>query len=97
MHPFFRLKWVKLLEKNIDKLFDWFSGNFLKANPDKCQLLINTDENVTLKIKNKTITDSSDQNYLVYYSIINLHNIHGRLAEVKCSCKSSVLYELSAT
>ena len=23
---------IKLLEKNIDKLFDWFSDNFLKAN-----------------------------------------------------------------
>ena len=28
-----------------------FSDNFLKANPDKCHLLINTDENVALKRK----------------------------------------------
>ena len=39
-------KVIKSLEKNIDKLFDWFSDNFLKANPNKCYLLINTDENV---------------------------------------------------
>ena len=45
-------KAVKLIEKNINKLFDWFSDNFLKANPDKCHLLINTDKNVELKIKN---------------------------------------------
>ena len=42
----------KSLEKNIDKFFDWFSDNFLKANLDKCHLLIDTDENVALKIKN---------------------------------------------
>ena len=34
---------IKLLEQNINKLSDWFSNNFLKTNPDKCHLLINTD------------------------------------------------------
>ena len=29
---------VKLLEEIADKLFDWFSNNYLKANPDKCHL-----------------------------------------------------------
>ena len=54
-------KVIKSPEKNIDKLFDWFSDNILKANPDKCLLLINTDENVALKIKNEAITNSSNQ------------------------------------
>ena len=54
----------KLLEKNVEKPFDWFSNNFLKANFDKYHLLINTDENVTLKIKNETITISSNQKLL---------------------------------
>ena len=57
-------KVIESLEKNIDKLFHWFSDNFLKANPDKCHLLINTDENVALKIKNETITNSSNQKVL---------------------------------
>ena len=57
-------KVIQSLEKNIDKLFHWFSDNFLKANPDKCHLLINTDENVTLKIKNETITSSSNEKLL---------------------------------
>ena len=43
-------KVIKLLEKNIKKLFDWLSDNSLKSNPDKCHLLINTDENAALKI-----------------------------------------------
>ena len=33
-------KRIKLLEKNIDEPFGWFSENFLKGNPDKCHLLI---------------------------------------------------------
>ena len=39
-------------------LFDWFPDNILKA---KCHLLININETVTLKIKNETITNSSNQ------------------------------------
>ena len=39
-------KTIKLLEKNIEKLFDWFSDNFLKANPDTCHLLTNIDGNI---------------------------------------------------
>ena len=59
-----RNKVIKSLEKNIDKLFEWLSDNFLKASPDKCHLLINTDEKVALKIKNKAITNSSNQKLL---------------------------------
>ena len=33
-------KVIESLEKNIYKLFYWFSDNFLKTNPDKCHLLI---------------------------------------------------------
>ena len=51
-------------KKNTDKLFDWFSGNFLRADPNKCHLLIVTDKNVTLKIKNETTTNSSYQKLL---------------------------------
>ena len=57
-------KVIESLEKNIDKLFHWFSDNVLKANPDKCHLLINTDENVALKIKNEIITNSSNEKML---------------------------------
>ena len=54
----------KLFEKNIDEPLDWFSDNFLKSNLDKSHRLISTDENVTLKTKNQTITNSSNQKLL---------------------------------
>ena len=57
-------KVIESLEKNIDKLFHWFSDKFLKANPDECHLLINTDEIVALKTKNETITNSASEKLL---------------------------------
>ena len=55
---------VKLLEENADKLFDWFSNNDLKANPDKCHLLVNTTGNIRINVRNETISDRSNQKLL---------------------------------
>ena len=55
---------VKLLEENADKLFDWFSNNYLKANPDKCHLLVNTTGNIRINVRNETISNSSNQKLL---------------------------------
>ena len=55
---------VKLLEENADKLFDWFSNNYLKANPDKCHLLVNTTGNIRICVRNETISNSSNQKLL---------------------------------
>ena len=46
---------------------DWESSALTtkpKGNPDKCLLLISNNENVLLKIKNKIITNSSNQKLL---------------------------------
>ena len=32
---------LEKLEKGIQSMFDWFSENLLKANPDKCHLIAN--------------------------------------------------------
>ena len=58
---------VKLLEENADKLFDWFSNNYLKANPDKCHLLVNTTGYIRISISNETISSSSNQKLLVIF------------------------------
>ena len=42
-------------------LFGWFLESFLKANPDKYHLLINSDENLTLKIKNETTNNTCNK------------------------------------
>ena len=48
---------IKSLEKDSIKLFQWFSHNQMEANDDKCHLLVNGKNNVTMsasgfKIKN---------------------------------------------
>ena len=55
---------VKLLEENADKLFDWFSNNYLNANPGKCHLLVNTTGNIRISVRNETISNSSNQKLL---------------------------------
>ena len=53
-----------MLEENADKLFDWFSNNYLKANPDKCHLFVNTTGNIRISVRNETISNSSNQKLL---------------------------------
>ena len=48
---------IKSLEKDSIKLFQWFSDNQVKANHDKCHLLVSVKNNVIMnasgfKIKN---------------------------------------------
>ena len=48
---------IKSLEKDSIKLFQWFSDNQMKANHDKCHLVVSGKNNVTMnacgfKIKN---------------------------------------------
>ena len=43
------------------QLFDWFSNNYLKADPDKCHLLVNTTDNIRINVRNEKISNSSNQ------------------------------------
>ena len=53
-----------MLEENADNLFHWFSNNYLKANPDKCHLLVNTTGDVRISVRSETISNSSNQKLL---------------------------------
>ena len=54
----------KKKEKKNGMPCNWFSDDFLKANPGKYHLLINTDENVALTFKIEIITNSFNQKML---------------------------------
>ena len=43
-----------MLEENSEKLLDWFSGNYLKANSDKCYLVVNRTGNNRINVRNET-------------------------------------------
>ena len=39
-------------EEASKKLFKWFDDNLMKSNPDKCHLLVSTNDNVKIRIGN---------------------------------------------
>ena len=41
---------IKSIEEASTALFQWFDNNLLKSNPDKCHLLISSNENVTFYV-----------------------------------------------
>ena len=57
-------KCCKVDRINADKLFHWFSNNYLKDNPDKCHLLLNATDNIRISVRNGIISNSSNQKLL---------------------------------
>ena len=57
-------KLVKLLEKTGTHLFKWYADNELKANPDKCSLLLSTSESKKIVLNNVTIKNSKSEKLL---------------------------------
>ena len=55
---------ISCLEKTASDLFEWFSNNGMKANADKCHLLLSTYEKLTANISNFIITDSEKEKLL---------------------------------
>ena len=53
------------LEKKGKVLFEWFSNNFLKANADKCHLILRTDKLFSINIDNEVIKNSNNKKLLV--------------------------------
>ena len=52
------------LEEVAKVLFEWFSNNFLKANADKCHLILSTDEPFSINIDNELIKNSNNKKLL---------------------------------
>ena len=52
------------LENASLKLFDWFSYNQMKPNPDKCHLLTGAIASIAIKIKDNEILNSESEKLL---------------------------------
>ena len=50
---------IQKLENAAKTLFQWFSDNQMKDNPDKCHLLCSSNSEVSLTIKNQNIKNSN--------------------------------------
>ena len=55
---------IKSLEKDSIKLFQWFSDNQMKANHDKCHLLVSGKNNVTMNVSGFKIKNSECEKLL---------------------------------
>ena len=55
---------LESLEKASSKLFDWFSSNQMKANPDKCHLLTSATASIAIKIKDNEIRNREKEKLL---------------------------------
>ena len=49
---------ISKLERSAAKLFKWFSENYLKANAEKCHLLLSKKESSVIKIGEVQIVNS---------------------------------------
>ena len=46
------------LEETSKELFKWFDYSLMKSNPDKCHLLISTNDNIAIRIENFQIENT---------------------------------------
>ena len=52
---------ISNLEKSTNSLLNWFRENHMKANADKCHLLVSSDESCTAKIEDFNIKNSIEE------------------------------------
>ena len=52
------------LEKSTNSLLNWFKENHMKANADKCHLLVSSDESSTAKIEDFSIKNRTEEKLL---------------------------------
>ena len=55
---------IRILENDSIKLFKWFSDNMMKANKDKCHLIVSSDEHVSMKLEKIEIEGSNCERLL---------------------------------
>ena len=55
---------ITVLENDSIQLFKWFSDNQMKANKDKCHLVISNNEKVPMKIDNIELENTSSEKLL---------------------------------
>ena len=84
---------LEKLEEVGKVLFKWFSKHFLKANANKCHLILSTDEPFSINIDNEVIKNSNNKKLLG----INLNNRLGFDTHVAniCNRVSTKLHALA--
>ena len=83
---------IKSLEESSKELFKWFNDNLMKSNPDTCHLLVSTNDNVAIRIRNFQIENTKRKN-LLGIQFNNELSFDSQLLEI-CKKASRKLYAL---
>ena len=81
------------LENAAKTLFQWFSDNQMKANPDKCHFLCSTSSEVSLAIENQKIKSSKFEKLLCIKSDSKLNfnsHIYEHLSKSRIETKCNI-------
>ena len=62
---------ISILEDISEKLFQWFTSNQMKANEEKCNLLLSKNSSVSIKIKDTKVKNSACEKASRYKHITN--------------------------
>ena len=84
---------ITCLERTVDDLFAWFNNNGMKANADRCYVLLSTNEKLKVNISNYAIINS-DKEKLLGVTIDNHLKFESHIKNL-CSKTSQKLYALS--
>ena len=94
---------IQKLELTTNNLFEWFKNNHMKANADKCHLLVTRDTDVTAKIGELDVKNSMEEKLLgvkivskLFSKIMFLPLQKGK-PKVTCTPKSRKFYGSSET
>ena len=87
---------ITSLENVAEKLFEWFTNNHMKANHDKCHLLMSTLTPISIKVKDYIIKNSDNEKLLGVTVDANLNfNCHLENILNKASKKVHVLARIA--
>ena len=92
---------IQKLELTTKNLFEWFKNNHMKANADKCHLLVTRDTDATAKIEEIDVKNSREEKLLGVKtdSKLSFENHVSSLCKPKVTCtrKSRKFYGSSKT
>ena len=87
---------ITSLENGAEKLFEWFANNHMKANHDKCHLLMSTLTPISITVKDYVIENSDNEKLLGVTVDANLNfNCHLENILQKASKKVDVLARIT--
>ena len=81
---------ISNLKKLTNFLLNWFRENHMKANTDKCHLLVSSGESCTTKVEDIRIRNSTEEKQL-RVKLILFFSLQKDKPEITSSCKNITL------